>query len=101
MHHVSRTAAKMRGTAMISVLGRLVGAAILLGVAPSLALAADPPPPPANGSQTGGPTQYYPVTGNPSGTSVGVTVTPNPGTPSTPPSSTYGAGVQFPIPGGK
>ena len=57
--------------------------------------------PPSNGSSDRGGTTYYPVTGNPSGSSAGVIVTPNPGTPSSAPSSSYGVGVQFPLPGGR
>lgn len=48
---------------------------------------------PPNGSQTSGGTTYTPVYTAPSGTSVGITSTPNQGTPQTPPTSTYGVGV--------
>ena len=56
--------------------------------------------PPSNGSSDRGGTTYYPVHGTSSGSSVGVIVTPNPGTPTTPPNSSYGVGVQIPMPGG-
>ena len=57
------------------------------------------PPPPSNGSSDRGGTQYHPVYDNGHGSSVGVIVTPNPGTPQTPPSDSYGAGFRIPIPG--
>jgi hypothetical protein len=65
------------------------------------AVAGDAPnsPPPSNGSSDRGGTTYYPAYNTNSGTSVGVTVTPNPGTPQSAPSSTYGVGVSFPLPG--
>jgi hypothetical protein len=53
--------------------------------------------PPANGSQDRGGTTFTPVYTTRGGTTFGVTNTPNPGTPSTPPSSTYGVGVKFSI----
>lgn len=55
-------------------------------------------PPPANGSSDRGGTSYHPVYDTGSGSSVGVIVTPNPGTPQSAPSSSYGVGVQVPLP---
>lgn len=56
-------------------------------------------PPPSNGSSDNlKGTTYTPVYTTNSGVSVGTTQTPNGGTPTTPPSSTYGIGVKTPVP---
>jgi hypothetical protein len=62
---------------------------------------AQTPPPPSNGSSDRGGSTYYPVYTGQSGSSVGVVVTPQPGTPTTPPTSTMVPGFQIPLPGGK
>jgi hypothetical protein len=53
-------------------------------------------PPPSNGSSDRGGTTYYPAYNTNSGTSVGVTVTPNPGTPQSAPSSKSGCRFHCP-----
>lgn len=59
------------------------------------------PPPPSNGSSDRGGTTYTPVYNTGSGSSVGVIVQPNPGTPQSAPTNSYGVGVSVPLPGGK
>jgi hypothetical protein len=80
---------------------RLVPLIVVASVVMPIAAYAQTPPLPSNGSSDRGGSTYYPVYTNSSGSSVGVVVTPQPGTPTTPPTSTYVPGVQIPLPGGK
>jgi hypothetical protein len=78
-------------------------AVVLIGslAAVSVAIADDENPPPSNGSSDRGGTTYHPVYNTSSGSSVGVIVQPNPGTPQSAPTNSYGVGFSIPLPGGK